>query len=179
MSTSTSSSLPVSDSGNFDFVTDRIAVGSGASALEVGALLDVGVEAVLNVANDLVYNRPTDKILYGMSPLIDGPGNHVYDLVRASMILSDLLRARKGAVLVHCREGVSRSPIVVATYLVMLDKDWPHRSIDRTLSDLSMRRGKIDPRQSMIALAEAAVLTGEGKTKEARRFIMQQEYADA
>lgn len=165
----------MSVSGNLDFVTDRIAIGSDASAMEVGALLDSGIEAVLNVANDVFYNRPTAKILYGSARLIDGPGNHVYDLTRAAMILSSLLQAREGNVLVHCRAGVSRSPIVVATYLVMFDNDWPHRSIDKTLSDLSQRRGLIDPRSAMITLAEAAVLNGEGKIGDARQAIQDME----
>jgi hypothetical protein len=156
-------------------VTDRIAIGNSASAITVGALFNCGIEAVLNVANDCFYRRPTVRILYGASRLIDGPGNHVYDLARASMILDQLLCKRGGRVLVHCHAGVSRSPIVVATYLVMLDRTWEPRTIDKTLTELAQHRGFIDPRSAMITLAEACVLTGEGKIDDARQAIQDME----
>ena len=74
-----------------------------------------GFSAILNVAAQSSYEPPAG-VEYRKVALTDDGGNDCDQLDRAVDTLHELVQ-QGHRVLVHCRQGVSRSPSVVAAYL--------------------------------------------------------------
>lgn len=105
------------------FVTENIALGNSFDATDWEQLDAYGITGVLNVAVDLdlvLTSRPVARtrfnVEYQKVGLWDGPGNPPGALAAAVLMLDAMLQ-RHRRVLVHCHAGISRSPVVVATYL--------------------------------------------------------------
>ncbi len=103
------------DPNNYDFVTDRLAVGAVASRVIPGFVAVVSVLAT----------KPWDE-QYGAPAVPDGVPVHMIDLMDGERGLEAHLdgavafiaeHIAKGCVLVHCAAGMSRSVSVVAAYL--------------------------------------------------------------
>lgn len=93
------------------WITDNVAIGDSQD----GKKADNKVfDAVLNVAIDLDI-KDNFKWRYKVG-LLDGPGNHMHMFMAAVLVL-DALVSQDKKVLVHCHAGLSRSPIVVATWV--------------------------------------------------------------
>ncbi len=97
------------------WISDRIAVGDASDVLNVAALTQAGIVGVLSL-DWFPMLPPTPAVAWRKHPLIDGAGNPNAALDAALVDLERLLD-QCPRVLVHCREGVSRSPFVVACYL--------------------------------------------------------------
>jgi protein-tyrosine phosphatase len=102
-------------SANYDFVTDRLAIGDVASRATPGFVAVVS----------LLATAPWDE-QYGAPAVPDGVPVHMIDLRDGEKGLEAHLDAAcafiaehitKGCVLVHCGVGLSRSVSVVAAYL--------------------------------------------------------------
>ncbi len=102
-----------------DWVTDQIAIGDVDDAINKRGLERDGVTAILSL-----YGFPTpildEPLVQCQVVLEDGPGNSVELLHEALCTLDALLTNHR--VLVHCMEGVSRSPFVVACHLALHEK---------------------------------------------------------
>ncbi len=81
--------------------------------------------------------------------LIDGHGNDVSRLQEAVWQLHELLA--RGSVLVHCMEGVSRSPLVVASYLA----DKAARPFAECLQEIAQLRKWVALQPGLIELRQA------------------------
>ena len=95
-------------------------IGTARDARDLRAVLDAGIEAVI----DLAVNEPpavlTRELAYLRFPLLDGPGNPP-GLVRAAVAaLAELVRSRTPT-LVACGFGLSRSPCVVAAAVAAVE----------------------------------------------------------
>jgi len=100
-------------------ITEKIFIGNTSDATNPEKLIDLGITYVLCVAADwykYFKHIPHDKIQYCTVGLIDGDGNEQERFNQAIEILAGALD-RGHKVLVHCHQGVSRSPAVVITYL--------------------------------------------------------------
>lgn len=98
-----------------DWITPNIAIGNCDDARRLERLRNAGIESILSLTGWPNSAANTHGLAWRCVELIDGPGNDVARLQEAVWQLHELLA--RGAVLVHCMEGVSRSPLVVASYL--------------------------------------------------------------
>ena len=97
-----------------DWVTETIAIGNIEDAMDATRLREAGVTGVLCL-NGFPQVLKFEDFAWIHAPLIDGRGNAPEDLATAIGHLRDLVLEHR--VMVHCAEGVSRSPFVVACYL--------------------------------------------------------------
>ena len=98
-----------------DWITANIAIGNCDDARRLDRLRNAGIESILSLTGWPNSAANTHGLAWRCVELIDGAGNDVVRLQEAVWQLHELLV--RGAVLVHCMEGVSRSPLVVASYL--------------------------------------------------------------
>ena len=98
-----------------DWITQEIAIGDCDDARRLEGLRSAGIESILSLTGwpNSAFNE--HGLAWRCVEMIDGYGNDVIRLQEAVWQLDELLE--KGTVLVHCMEGVSRSPLVVASYL--------------------------------------------------------------
>ena len=99
-----------------DWMTEQIAVGNVDDALKMQQLEEEEVTAILSL-----YWFPApisdQAVVQRQVVMEDGPGTSVELLHEALSALDDLLPDHK--VLVHCMEGLSRSPFIVACHLAL------------------------------------------------------------
>ena len=98
-----------------DWITRDIAIGNCDDAIRLDALRSAGIGSILSLTGWPNSAANTHGLTWRCVELIDGEGNEVTRLQEAVWQLDELLTV--GSVLVHCMEGVSRSPLVVASYL--------------------------------------------------------------
>jgi len=117
-----------------DWITEDIAIGNCDDALWLEGVRNAGIVSILSLNGwpNSAYN--THGLTWRCVELIDGFGNPVTRLQEAICHLHEL-RGR-GRVLVHCMEGVSRSPLVVASYLA----DHALRSFEECLVEVAKLR---------------------------------------
>jgi hypothetical protein len=126
-------------------ITDTIWLGN-----ELDSFAAMGCTAILTVA---VEPFPSDILATtAKCGLIDGPGNPPA-LYQAALCELHGLLAMGHTVLVHCIEGVSRSPFIVACYLTMRPSYNP--GFDAALADVKKFHPPTDVRPEHIALVPA------------------------
>ena len=99
-----------------DWITDRIAIGNIEDALNQQQLVEEGITGILCLNGFPRFTVHLGVFDCRVVTLNDGPGNSPELLDEALTTLRDLLVAHN-RILVHCAEGVSRSPFTVACYL--------------------------------------------------------------
>lgn len=109
-----------------------------------------GCTGVLNVAYDLDRNLP--EVEYRKVGLRDGGGNDAGQFALAVASLKELLESHD-RVLVHCHEGKSRSPTVIALYLATVKGIRFVDAVDLVKS----RRTQADPHKELLRDAELAL----------------------
>lgn len=130
------------------WVDDRLAIGDASDAMGVGALEQAGITGVLSL-DWFPLSSPSPGLDWRKRPLIDGAGNSPEVLRSVIVDLQELLQ-RCPRVLVHCREGVSRSPFVVACYLA-----------STTMGSFGAAREFVTERVGWVAINEGLVSTWE------------------
>ena len=132
-----------------DWITSDIAIGNVDDALRLTGLRSVGIESILSLNGwpNSAANR--HGITWRCVELIDGHGNDVSRLQEAVWQLHELLA--RGSVLVHCMEGVSRSPLVVASYLA----DKAARPFEDCLQEIAQLRKWVALQPGLIELRRA------------------------
>lgn len=117
-----------------DWITRDIAIGNCEDALRLDRLRSAGIESILSLNGWPNSAGNSYGLTWRCVELIDGHGNDVSRLQEAVWQLDELLA--RGSVLVHCMEGVSRSPLVVASYLA----DKTARPFDDCLQEIAQLR---------------------------------------
>jgi len=132
-----------------DWITRDIAIGNCDDAIRLEQLRSAGIEGILSLTGwpNSAFNR--HGLTWRCVELIDGYGNDVNRLHEAVLQLHEL-RAR-GPVLVHCMEGVSRSPLVVASYLA----DKAARPFEECLQEVAQLRKQAFLQPGLIDLRRA------------------------
>jgi len=117
-----------------DWITRDIAIGNCDDAIRLDALRSAGIESILSLTGWPNSAANQHGLTWRCVELIDGYGNDVSRLQEAVWQLHELLA--RGSVLVHCMEGVSRSPLVVASYLA----DKAARPFEECLQEVAQLR---------------------------------------
>lgn len=102
-----------------NWITSDIAIGSLREACDAELLRRNGIRSILGLIDALAKMPPAELGVSAIQvvPLIDSEGNDLMRFCSAVTKLSELVE-QSGPVLVHCQAGWSRSPAVVAAYLV-------------------------------------------------------------
>lgn len=117
-----------------DWITPEIAIGNCDDARRMEVLCNAGIGGILSLTGWPNGESNTHGLVWRCVELIDGDGNPVSRLHQAVWELHALVT--RGKVLVHCMEGVSRSPLVVASYLA----DTASRPFDECLNEVAQLR---------------------------------------
>jgi len=126
------SDLPPREEPNYSFIEDRLWMGGWVSEPPLGT------RAVLNLCEQ---SDPYHASAHLWVPLNDGePGPSLEALQRLVEFIGDRRRAGD-TVYVHCRNGVSRSGMVVTAYL-MAEHEWTR---DQALAFVRSRRPIVQP----------------------------------
>ena len=96
-------------------ITDRVAIGDANDANHPG----IGLDAILNVADELDVPLMSNTVHKHKVGLVDGPGNDDFTLLSAVLMLHSLSR-KYNRVLIHCQDGTHRSIMVVSVYISIL-----------------------------------------------------------
>jgi hypothetical protein len=101
-------------------ITDRIFIGSINEALDKRLIESNNVTGILSLSMPLDYQPHTD--VFAKVRLYDGKENPLASYVIAVKTLDAMLKKTMGNVLVHCTEGRSRCPFIVACYIAWKEK---------------------------------------------------------
>ena len=89
-------------------------------------------------------------------PIVDGLDRRNVGQLRKAVDILDQLTSMNGRVLVHCVGGASRSPIVVAGYLMRRGM-----SIDKALTYIKHRREAVDPNPDLVELLRSEIVQAQ------------------
>jgi hypothetical protein len=97
-------------------IPGRLWISSSYEARDVRRVLDLGIEAIVDLAMQEPPLAVTRELIYLRIPILDGDGNDVRRLSMAIKSLVELI-CRQVPVLVTCSAGMSRSPAIAAAAL--------------------------------------------------------------
>jgi len=117
-----------------DWITSEIAIGNCDDARRFEVLRTAGIDGILSLTGWPNGEFNEHGLIWRCVELIDGHGNPIARLHEAVWQLHELVS--QGKVLVHCMEGVSRSPLVVASYLA----DKAARPFEQCLNEVAQVR---------------------------------------
>lgn len=132
-----------------DWITRDIAIGDADDARRFTVLQSAGIASILSLNGWPNGAANGHGLTWRCVELIDGHGNDIQRLHAAVGQLHELLAL--GKVLVHCMEGVSRSPLVVASYLA----DTAARPFEDCLQEVAKLRRWAAPQPGLMALRQA------------------------
>lgn len=117
-----------------DWINDRIAIGNHLEATDAEVISSGGFQAILCLDGKLRGRSPADLAVEQIAvfDLIDGSGNDPSLFQEAVAALQQLV-AEHSPALVHCHAGRSRSPIVVAGYLVAEENLFPEDALAQVM----------------------------------------------
>jgi hypothetical protein len=114
-------------------IWERLYLGSLNDAAQLARSNPRRIATVISLCRQKAVGR-VPKITYIHIPIPDAaaiPAQKLEDILYAMAI-----GLRRGSVLVHCREGMNRSPILVAAWMDRCG----YAEIDRALSEIAKRR---------------------------------------
>ncbi len=114
-----------------DWITNKIAIGNYIDAQNRELINSENIRSVISLDGKLegVIAPESEAFKTEAFKLIDGPGNNMQTFNRAVNTLIEFVDSHP-PVLVHCHAGRSRSPIVVAGYLIITEKMEPEDALD-------------------------------------------------
>ena len=87
-------------------------------------ILEAGIESIVQVALEEVALQPPRELTYCRFPIVDAPGNERRLLYLAVVTVANLLE-KNVPTLVCCGSGMSRSPVIAAAALAMVQQEEP------------------------------------------------------
>ncbi len=106
-------------------------IGTARDARDISAVLDAGIEAVVDLAKMCEPVRPTRELVYLRFPLVDGAGNPPWLVCTVVHAVEGLVRLGVPT-LVACDGGMSRSLVIAAAAMwFRTPKDTPDEVLRR------------------------------------------------
>jgi protein-tyrosine phosphatase len=102
-------------------VASGLRIGHALEARNLSAVLDAGIEAIVDLALEERPISPTRDLVYCRIPILDGAGNTPVRILLAIDTICRLVRSETQT-LVACSAGMSRSPAIVAAALSRLNE---------------------------------------------------------
>ena len=112
-------------------INSKIFIGNRNAAVNPSVLSSHGIMSILSLGGDIVgmSAEALGVTVIKSYELIDGPGNDLRQVARAVGAL-EFLSEHSSPVLVHCHAGKSRSPLVVAAFLMKTQGLTAEQAID-------------------------------------------------
>jgi dual specificity phosphatase 12 len=132
-----------------DWITRDIAIGNVDDARRLDELHTAGIKSILSLNGWPNSAANGHGLTWRCVELIDGYGNDVERLRDAVWQLHELVAS--GSVLVHCMEGVSRSALVVASYIA----DTAARPFEECLQEVGLVRKRVCLQPGLLELRRA------------------------
>ena len=102
-------------------ITPKLWIGNALEARDLRAVLNLGIEAIVDLAIEEPPVSPTRELIYHRVPLSDGQGNLPSRIRLAVNTVVELVASGTPTV-VACSAGMSRSPSIVAAALSQVSK---------------------------------------------------------
>ena len=118
-----------------EVVAGRLWLGNAVEARELRRILDLGIEAIVDLAMQEPPLAVTRELIYLRIPLVDGADNQATRLVCAIESLVRLIE-RATPMLVFCSAGMSRSPAIVAAALSIVRKQPPEQVLEQIAASI-------------------------------------------
>ena len=99
----------------------RLWIGHALEARDLSAVLNAGIEAIVDLALEERPISPTRDLVYCRIPILDGAGNPPDRILLAIDTICGLVNSDTQT-LVACSAGMSRSPAIVAAALSRLNQ---------------------------------------------------------
>jgi len=116
-------------------------IGNQRDAANRERLTELGVTHILNVTAHLPLHFENDGISYLRLPASDSGSQNLKQYFSEAITFIESAQAAHGKVLVHCQAGVSRSPTIVAAYLISKSC----KTLSETFSFIKDRRPIVAP----------------------------------
>jgi len=116
-------------------------IGNQRDAASKERLTELGVTHVLNVTAHLPLHFEDDGITYMRLPASDSGSQNLKQYFSEAIRFIESAQASNGKVLVHCQAGVSRSPSIVAAYLIARSR----KTLSEAFSFIKDRRPIVAP----------------------------------
>lgn len=107
-----------------EIVAGRLWISSSHEARNLRVVLDLGIEAIVDLAMQELPLTVTRELIYLRIPILDGDGNDIRRLTCAVESVAKLVRGNIPT-LVCCSAGLSRSPAIVAAALFIVQNRPP------------------------------------------------------
>lgn len=130
-----------------DTIATGLSIGTAREAADKELLTGNSIEVIVSLARKAPEH---DDIEIRHIPLSNGSGTSQQDFDAAVDALRDAIQQDR-SVLVHCRQGVSRSVAVAATSLAMEEDT----TLREAIATIERERPQADPDRALIDLAEA------------------------
>jgi len=135
---------------DMDEIIPGLYVGNGKVATEIERLKQCGITHVLNLRRRSDWVAMVDYeengILFAHVPMADALCFDMKRNVNAAIAFIDMALSHDGKVLVHCNAGRSRSPTVVAAYLIAMKQ---HDAFSAS-SELVKQRPQVFPNETFL-----------------------------
>ena len=119
--------------GMREVIAGRLWLGNTMDAHDIGHLVDTGIQALVQLAIEELPPTMTRDILYFRFPLTDGSGNQSDVLAVAVETVASLIEKRIPA-MVFCSAGMSRSPVIVAATMALIQEQSPDECLAQIVS---------------------------------------------
>jgi hypothetical protein len=118
-----------------EIVPGRLWLGNAVESRDLRHILDLGIEAIVDLAVQELPLPVTRELIYLRIPLVDGADN---ELVRLSCAVEVVVRLieRATPTLVFCSAGMSRSPAIIAAALSMVRNQPPEQVLEQIAASI-------------------------------------------
>ena len=128
-------------------IWERLYLGSLKDAVQLASSNPRHIATVISLCREKVVPRAA-KIIYMQIPIADAVPISAQKL--EDILYAIALGVRRGSVLVHCREGINRSPILIAAWMDRCG----YAEIDTALSEIAKRRDLVPSRALLTSVRE-------------------------
>jgi protein-tyrosine phosphatase len=104
-------------------------LGHRGDVRDLGAIVDAGIVAIIDLADNEPVLPITRELVYFRFPLMDGAGNPAWLLQAAVAMVEQMLKTNTPTLIV-CSAGISRSPMIAACGLAR----WRGCSLEEALA---------------------------------------------